>query len=122
MMSRSTRRMGSGWRSDRRLGPGWRAWRSAGRAGLESDKFRLMVFDRETKTIRDLMPKFDGWVDEFAWDGGSRLLFTSPVEGEEWILGTNAGTNGDRQVFLSRKGGGYSSLADRSEEHTSELQ
>ena len=35
--------------------------------GLRVIKFRLMVIDRETRTIEELMPKFDRWVDEFAW-------------------------------------------------------
>jgi dipeptidyl aminopeptidase/acylaminoacyl peptidase len=43
------------------------AFRSQARAGYESDRFRLMLFDREKKRIRELMPKFDRWVDEFAW-------------------------------------------------------
>ena len=46
----------------------WLAWRIQARAGYESDKFRLVLYDRAAKTIKDLMPKFDNWVDEFAWD------------------------------------------------------
>jgi dipeptidyl aminopeptidase/acylaminoacyl peptidase len=44
------------------------AWRSQERAGYEADKFRLMVYDRGTKTANDLMPTFDRWVEEFEWD------------------------------------------------------
>jgi len=43
------------------------AWRSQERAGYEADKFRLMLFDRTAKTIKDLLPNFDRWVDEFVW-------------------------------------------------------
>src|SRR5271170_1255397 len=43
------------------------AFRSQARAGYESDKFRLMLFDRQVKQITNLMPTFDLWVDEFAW-------------------------------------------------------
>ena len=43
------------------------AWRSQARAGYESDKFRLMLYDRAAKTVKDLLPNFDRWVDEFAW-------------------------------------------------------
>ena len=32
------------------------AWRSQARAGYESDKFRLVVYDRAAKTIKDLLP------------------------------------------------------------------
>ena len=43
------------------------AFRSQVKAGYESDKFRLMVMDRGTKAIRELMPKFDRWIDEYVW-------------------------------------------------------
>jgi len=59
------------------------AWRSESRAGYESDKFRLFLYDRAGKTATNLMPKFDNWVDEFAWSPDSTsILFASGVEGE----------------------------------------
>jgi dipeptidyl aminopeptidase/acylaminoacyl peptidase len=59
------------------------AWRSEARAGYESDKFRLMVYDRAAKTVKDLLPEFDNWVDEFAWSLDSRAIyFVSGNEGE----------------------------------------
>jgi dipeptidyl aminopeptidase/acylaminoacyl peptidase len=58
------------------------AWRSQARAGYEADKFRLMVYEREKKTIKDLLPEFDNWVDEFAWAPGSNeVYFTSGEQG-----------------------------------------
>ena len=51
------------------------AWRSQARAGYESDKFRLALYDREAKTIKYLLPNFDRWVDEFAWDGDSTTIY-----------------------------------------------
>jgi len=53
----------------------WLAWRSQVRAGYESDKFRLLVYDRAAKTIKDVLPNFDLWVDEFAWAPGSDAVF-----------------------------------------------
>ncbi|HEY1803967.1 MAG TPA: S9 family peptidase [Terracidiphilus sp.] len=59
------------------------AWRSEARAGYESDKFRLWLYDRAAKTGRDLLPKFDNWVDEFAWAASSsRIYFASADFGE----------------------------------------
>ena len=59
------------------------AWRSEARAGYESDKFRLWLYDRATKTGKDLLPKFDNWVDEFAWGRDSTsIFFASGTEGE----------------------------------------
>jgi dipeptidyl aminopeptidase/acylaminoacyl peptidase len=51
------------------------AWRSEARAGYESDQFRLVLYDRAAKTIKDLLPKFDNWVDEFAWAPDSKSLY-----------------------------------------------
>ncbi len=59
------------------------AWRSQARNGYESDQFRLAVYDRETKTVTDLLPKFDNWVDEFAWvDDSHHLLLVSDDKGD----------------------------------------
>jgi dipeptidyl aminopeptidase/acylaminoacyl peptidase len=60
----------------------WLAFRSQARAGYESDRFRLMLFDREKKTTRELMPKFDRWVDELVWSPNSeKIYFVSGSEG-----------------------------------------
>ncbi len=62
------------------------AWRSEARAGYEADKFRLMLYDRAAKTIKNLMPKFDNWVDEFVWAPDSKTIdFTSGIHGEQWV-------------------------------------
>ena len=61
----------------------WIAFRSQARGGFESDRFRLMVFDRLAGTTKELMPKFDGWVDEFVWDpDSSGISFVSGEHGE----------------------------------------
>ena len=79
------------------------AWRSQARAGYESDKFRLVVYDREKKTIRDLIPDFDNWVDEFAWTPNSHYVyFTSGKEGEEDIFRT--ALQGGTATIVSRQG------------------
>jgi dipeptidyl aminopeptidase/acylaminoacyl peptidase len=51
------------------------AWRSQERAGYESDKFRLFLYDRAARTAKDLLPKFDNWVDEFAWAPDSQTIY-----------------------------------------------
>jgi dipeptidyl aminopeptidase/acylaminoacyl peptidase len=74
------------------------AWRSQARAGYESDKFRLMVYDRMKGTAEDVLSsaivfdprprpaKFDLWVDEFSWDKSSELIyFTSGNVGQSPI-------------------------------------
>jgi len=71
------------------------AWRSEARAGYEADKFRLMLYDRAAKTIKDLLPQFENWVDEFAWGKSSlQIAFASGTRGEAnlYILGVPHGT------------------------------
>ena len=43
------------------------AWRSQARAGFESDKWRLLVQDRQSGKMRDLTEKFDRSVGSFTW-------------------------------------------------------
>ena len=66
----------------------WLAWRSQARNGYESDLFKLVVKDRATGQIRDLLPKLDNWVDEFTWAPNSGMIFfTSPYHGQEDVFG-----------------------------------
>ena len=86
------------------------AWRSQARAGYESDKFRLVLYDRAAKTIKDLLPHFDNWVDEFIWSPDStHIYFTSGFQGSEPIyrLGLNVG----RFFIETLSNGEYSGLA-----------
>src|SRR5438270_1497271 len=45
----------------------WISWRSQARAGFESDKWRLLVQDRQSGKTRDLTEKFDRSVGSFTW-------------------------------------------------------
>jgi dipeptidyl aminopeptidase/acylaminoacyl peptidase len=84
------------------------AWRSQARNGYESDKFRLVLYDRAAKTITDLLPKFENWVDEFAWTKDStRIYFTTSDRGEEAVyFASPQGINPTAWGFY----GGYSDL------------
>jgi dipeptidyl aminopeptidase/acylaminoacyl peptidase len=102
----------------------WLAFRSQARGGFESDLFRLMLFDREKKTIRELklilsefttaeMAKIekrplDRWVDEFAWSTKSdAIYFATGYEGGEPIFRADIAT-GDLidYSFLERPASG----------------
>jgi dipeptidyl aminopeptidase/acylaminoacyl peptidase len=86
----------------------WLAWRSEQRAGYESDKFRLMVYDRAAKTIKDLLPKFKNWVDEFAWDPSSQeIFFISGTRGEQDIYFVGLW---NQQPWILAKGADFSNL------------
>lgn len=51
-------------------------YRSQARAGFESDKWRVMLFDRKTRTSRELLPTWDRSADRvvYAPDGKSLLI------------------------------------------------
>lgn len=83
----------------------WIAWRSQARAGYESDKFRLVVYDRAAKQIREVLPKFDRWVDEFVWAPDSQSIYlTSGHEGEEPLLHTTLDGKLTRMTALGEFG------------------
>ncbi|MBV9075529.1 MAG: S9 family peptidase [Acidobacteria bacterium] len=51
------------------------AYRSQARAGYESDRFRLFLFDRKSGETSDLTQNFDRWVDAFAWAPDSTAIY-----------------------------------------------
>ncbi len=69
------------------------AYRAQARPGYESDRFRLMIYDRSTGRRRSLTDTFDRWIDSFAWapdsnriyflagDRGRTAIFEVPVAG-----------------------------------------
>jgi dipeptidyl aminopeptidase/acylaminoacyl peptidase len=89
------------------------AFRSQARAGFESDRFRLMLFDRGTKTLRELLPKFDNWVDEFVWAPNSmRIYFASGEQGEVNILSTRIDRPEAESVAIKAEYGNLQVAAD----------
>jgi dipeptidyl aminopeptidase/acylaminoacyl peptidase len=68
----------------------WLAWRMQKRAGYESDRFRLVVYNRQTGGITNLTEDFDQWVEPFAWSPDSKFIyFTSEKEGAAPIYRLN---------------------------------
>ena len=81
----------------------WIAWRSQARAGYESDRFRLALYDRATKKITEPMADFDRWVDELLWAPDSQsIYFTAGDEGEEPIFQLDLGSG--QRSFIARRG------------------
>jgi dipeptidyl aminopeptidase/acylaminoacyl peptidase len=56
------------------------AYTSQARDGYESDLFRLRVYDRQTKQIKDLTEGFDQWVTAFAWAPDSDTIYFLATE------------------------------------------
>jgi dipeptidyl aminopeptidase/acylaminoacyl peptidase len=62
------------------------AYRAQQRAGYESDRFRLMLYDRKTGEKKNLIENFDKWVGTFTWAPDSKdILFASEDKGESPI-------------------------------------
>jgi dipeptidyl aminopeptidase/acylaminoacyl peptidase len=61
----------------------WIAYRAQMEPGYESDRFRLMLFDRKSGKVRNLTENFDRWVGAFTWTPDSKTIyFTAENEGE----------------------------------------
>ena len=52
--------------------------------GYESDRFRLVIYNRQTGEIKNLTEDFDRWVGSFTWapDSKTRSYFTAEDKGE----------------------------------------
>jgi dipeptidyl aminopeptidase/acylaminoacyl peptidase len=53
------------------------AYRAQQRPGYESDRFRLMLYDRKTGEKKDLTEDFDHWVGTFAWAPDTKTIYFS---------------------------------------------
>jgi dipeptidyl aminopeptidase/acylaminoacyl peptidase len=61
----------------------WLAWRMQVRAGYESDRFRLVIYDRKAGQIHNLTENVDRWIEALAWAPDSKTIyFTSEDKGE----------------------------------------
>ncbi len=97
----------------------WLAWRSEARAGYESDRFRLMLYDRAGRTVKVVLKdaklpngapaNFDRWVDEFVWANDSKnLFFVSGEKGEAPIYRIGVASGELRR--MGKAGGEWSGI------------
>ncbi|HYL96904.1 MAG TPA: S9 family peptidase [Terriglobales bacterium] len=71
------------------------------RPGYESDRFRLMLYDRAAGSHRGLTENFDRWVGGFVWaPDSSRIYFVAEDKGEQPIY--QVGVNGGEVRRLER--------------------
>ncbi len=61
------------------------AYRAQQRPGYESDRFRLMLYDRKTGERKNLTENFDHWVGSFGWAGRHEIILTAEDEGQSPI-------------------------------------
>jgi dipeptidyl aminopeptidase/acylaminoacyl peptidase len=69
------------------------AYRAQQRPGYESDRFRLMLYDRKTGEKKNLTEELDEWVGTFVWSTDSKLLF---------FTAENAGSAPIRSIAIDR--------------------
>jgi len=61
------------------------AYRAQLRPGYESDRFRLMLYDRKTGERKNLTENWDHWVGSFGWAGRHEIILTAENEGQSPI-------------------------------------
>ena len=89
------------------------AFRSQEKAGYESDKERLFVFDCHTAEVRYLTPDFDYNATNVVWENDGTLLFIAPIEATHQICRLRMDgsqpevlTHGDHDINAFTFGGG----------------
>ena len=76
------------------------AYRAQQRPGYESDRFRLMLYDRKTGEKKNLTEDFDAWVGSYAWSPDSSALYLVS-EHFGWSHISRVSLSGDRPVILT---------------------
>jgi dipeptidyl aminopeptidase/acylaminoacyl peptidase len=56
------------------------AYASQARGGFESDRFRLMLYDRNTKRSAELLPSWDRNADAYFWSPDSKTIFVQTTD------------------------------------------
>jgi len=89
------------------------AFRAQMRAGYESDRWRLMVYDRKAGSTRSLTDAFDRHVDAFAWSRDSKTLyFTAEDAGRSPVYAVAAAGGAVKQVLGGATFGDLQAAAD----------
>jgi dipeptidyl aminopeptidase/acylaminoacyl peptidase len=82
------------------------AYRAQQRPGYESDRFRLILYDRKTGAKKSVGDKLDRWVDSFTWSADSlTLYFVAESKGDAPIYEVQAESGHGKELVHA---GGYS--------------
>src|SRR5437899_3248726 len=72
------------------------AWRSQARAAFESDKWRLLVQDRQSGTTREVAKSFEESIGSFSWTSNpGEIVFTAEKRGASPIFATSVEPRAD---------------------------
>ncbi len=72
------------------------AYRAQQRPGYESDRFRLMLYDRKTGEKKNLTEDFDRWVGTFTWSPYSTRIFFGVDDGGRSAVSSVLVSTGER--------------------------
>jgi len=76
------------------------AYRAQQRPGYESDRFRLMLYDRKTGEKKNLTENFDHWVGSFAWDPDSKTIYFSAEHKRHSLIYAIRGFSGGTAISV----------------------
>jgi dipeptidyl aminopeptidase/acylaminoacyl peptidase len=78
------------------------AYRAQQRPGYESDRFRLMLYDRKTGKKQDTTEDFDHWVGSFIWAPSSTAIYFSAEHMRHSLIYGVSWTGKNGREFLRR--------------------
>jgi dipeptidyl aminopeptidase/acylaminoacyl peptidase len=81
------------------------AYRAQQRPGYESDRFRLILYDRNTGAKKDVTEGFDHWVGSFVWAPDSTTIYFSAEHERHsliYAVGLSSGTDKNQVEFPRR--------------------
>jgi dipeptidyl aminopeptidase/acylaminoacyl peptidase len=71
------------------------AYRAQQRPGYESDRFRLMLYERNTSERKNLTEQFDHWVGTYIWAPDSRTIYFAAEHERHSLIYTLRGLSAD---------------------------
>jgi dipeptidyl aminopeptidase/acylaminoacyl peptidase len=76
------------------------AYRSQSTPGFESDRWRLMLYDRQTNATRELLPRYDAYVEGFTFAPDSRsIYFVSGERGQQPVFNVSVSDGSMRKLI-----------------------
>ncbi|MCK4236523.1 MAG: S9 family peptidase, partial [Candidatus Krumholzibacteria bacterium] len=78
------------------------SYRAQERAGFESDRWRLLLCDRESGEVRVLTGDFDRWVSDYCWSQDSKMIYFASVDNGHKGLFSLEVTSGSVNKILSK--------------------
>ncbi len=85
------------------------AYRAQQRPGYESDRFRLMLYERKSGEKKNLTETFDSWVGTYVWfPDSSRIYFSAEDSGISPVWAVHLAGPEPKALFVRENAAGYS--------------